>query len=54
MKMPRAAAKRKASPNIPTESALTDSYVIAYIGRRYRIRPLLAIIIAAESGLGAR
>jgi hypothetical protein len=49
MKLPRNAAKRKVSPFIST-----DAYVVSYLGRRFRLRRLAALIIAAESGLGSR
>jgi hypothetical protein len=49
MKIAKTAARRKASP-----VNSTDSYVINYLGRRFRLRRLAALIVAAESGLGSR
>jgi hypothetical protein len=34
--------------------AAVDSAIISYLGRRFHVRPLVAIVIAQACGLGAR
>jgi hypothetical protein len=49
MKIAKAKARRKA-----TLTTTADSFVIAWLIKRHRIRRPLALIIASECGLGAR